>query len=171
LKLIAVFFRVAICKGPYPDDLLEAWDRWEDEKGTYNERPSEHSENQLYAVLVLRNGGTDLEHYKLRKWSSARSLLLQLTLSLAAAESSLQFEHRDLHWGNILCMDLKEKKGAIKKFAVSRGVSTGDGNNSKRSKPMWVQVDSAGLKVTVIDYTWSRCQKGIASLVLSETEY
>ncbi|KAJ3412225.1 hypothetical protein HDV05_001085 [Chytridiales sp. JEL 0842] len=151
---------VSICKGPYPDDLLEAWDCWEAEKGTYNERPSEFPPDELYAVLVLRNGGSDLEHYKLRKWSAARSLLLQLTLSLAAAETSLKFEHRDLHWGNVLCMDLKESPGACKRFSVSSAGSTLNRAHTKKNENMCVEVESAGLKATIIDYTWSRCQQG-----------
>jgi len=59
--------------------------------------------SQLFAILVLANGGQDLEHYNLKSWPATKSILLQLMLSLATAESShLRFEHRDLHWGNVL---------------------------------------------------------------------
>jgi len=40
----------------------------------------------LYAVLVLENGGTDLEHSKLPSFYAAKSILFQVALSLAVVE-------------------------------------------------------------------------------------
>ncbi|KAJ3326502.1 Serine/threonine-protein kinase haspin [Blyttiomyces sp. JEL0837] len=93
---------VDMLRGPYASALLEEWDRWEEDRGSENDRPDYFPATQLYAVLVLVNGGTDLEHTKLRTWPIARSALLQVVLSLSWAESELSFEHRDLHWGNVL---------------------------------------------------------------------
>jgi hypothetical protein len=75
---------------------------------------------QLYAVLILTNAGVDLEHCTLPGLVQAKSILFQACLSIAAIEKvreyqlrrarhrltttaqKYRFEHRDLHWGNIL---------------------------------------------------------------------
>lgn len=54
------------------------------------------------------------------------------------AERALKFEHRDLHWGNILLAPTDEKHITFKL----------DGEE--------VHVESHGVKVTIIDYTLSR---------------
>ena len=59
-------------------------------------------DGQLYAVLILTNAGVDLEHCTLQSLVQAKSILFQVCLSLAAIEKKYRFEHRDLHWGNIL---------------------------------------------------------------------
>lgn len=65
-------------------------------------------------------------------------LQLQTALTLAVAEQKFEFEHRDLHWGNILIAPTTEKfveyriNGKIIKFLTH------------------------GVKVTIIDYSLSR---------------
>lgn len=56
----------------------------------------------LYCVFVCADGGGDLEGFDLRTAAEARSLLLQVALTLAVGEAACRFEHRDLHWGNVL---------------------------------------------------------------------
>ena len=53
-------------------------------------------------VFVVADGGLDLEHYEPRSFEELQSILMQVTMTLAVAEESCQFEHRDLHWGNLL---------------------------------------------------------------------
>jgi serine/threonine-protein kinase haspin len=62
----------------------------------------------------------------------------QTALTLAVAEKKFQFEHRDLHWGNILIAPTTEK---YTEFRI-------DG------KP--VKLLTHGVKVTIIDYSLSR---------------
>lgn len=66
----------------------------------------------------------------------------QVTFSLAVAEEALQFEHRDLHWGNVLV-----KKTDVK---VVDYVVLGQS----------FQVESHGVQVSIIDFTLSRLDKG-----------
>ena len=64
--------------------------------------------------------------------------LVQVTMTLAVAEEACEFEHRDLHWGNLL---------------ISR-----DGTESipYRLRDVDITVESAGVRVTLIDFTLSR---------------
>ncbi|KAH7980251.1 hypothetical protein HPB49_014110 [Dermacentor silvarum] len=66
------------------------------------------------------------------------SVFLQLACSLAVAEVELQFEHRDLHCGNVLVNTTQQEFAEF----LLRG---------RR-----VQVRTAGVKASVIDFTLSR---------------
>lgn len=61
-----------------------------------------------------------------------------MALSLAVAETKLQFEHRDLHWGNVLIKPTIEKSLTF--------------NINGKS----ISVPTHGIKATIIDYTLSR---------------
>lgn len=65
--------------------------------------------------------------------------LVQATLALAVAESCLEFEHRDLHWGNILVDTVPDN---------SRQVYCLRGQD-------W-NLQGAGIKICLIDFTLSR---------------
>lgn len=58
---------------------------------------------------------------------------------MAVAESEVEFEHRDLHWGNILLT--KTQKDTRLKYLL-------DGKT--------VTIDSGGVSVAIIDFTLSR---------------
>jgi hypothetical protein len=58
--------------------------------------------DQAFCVLAMEEAGRDLEAYRLSDFRQARSVLLQAALALAVGEEALGFEHRDLHWGNVL---------------------------------------------------------------------
>lgn len=74
--------------------------------------------------------------------SEARSVLQQVIMSLAVAERQLQFEHRDLHWGNIL---IKRTRQEYLEYLI-------DGRQ--------FHVRTNGVQVTIIDFTLSRLTKG-----------
>ena len=61
-----------------------------------------------------------------------------MAISLAVAESQFQFEHRDLHWGNVLVAPTNEK--SITYYLNGKSV----------------EIQTCGIKATIIDYTLSR---------------
>lgn len=93
-------------------------------------------------MFEFANGGTDLENFEFKSMTEALSVLKQVTLSLAIAEASLEFEHRDLHWGNVLIIETNEEEIEY----------TLDGDTSV--------IDSCGVHVSIIDFTLSRLRKG-----------
>lgn len=65
---------------------------------------------------------------------------MQLVLSLAASEKHCKFEHRDLHWGNVL-------------------VSTPISLTYSFNKNLKAIIQSCGVRVTIIDFTLSRLEQ------------
>lgn len=130
-------------QGSYPPELLSAWDTFAEEKGTENERPDLFGPEQLFMILEFEFGGEDLERMssKLPSVAASRSILHQVTAALAVAEEELRFEHRDLHWGNLLI-----EKSASCAMSVSL--------QGER-----FAIPNAGIQVKIIDYTLSRLDK------------
>ncbi|CAG8556394.1 10789_t:CDS:2 [Ambispora gerdemannii] len=133
-------YRVGICRGTYPISLIEAWDRWGNQHRSENNRPDYFNQNQIYTIFVIEHGGVDLEHVKLKTWRQAWSILAQIGWTLALAEESLKFEHRDLHWGNITI-----------KATNLKHVTFYD-----PSKGKVYEIPCFGIRACIIDYTLSR---------------
>ncbi|XP_053851788.1 serine/threonine-protein kinase haspin [Vidua macroura] len=136
-------YSVHCVQGAYPRYLLEAWDKFHKETGSENDRPDFFGAQQLFMVLEFEFGGRDLERmmHSFSSVASARSILHQVTASLAVAEQELHFEHRDLHWGNVLVRhtDVRELQYVL-----------GGETHS---------IPTAGIHVSIIDYTLSRLEK------------
>ncbi|KAL1282446.1 hypothetical protein QQF64_001249 [Cirrhinus molitorella] len=128
--------------GRYPDDLLKAWDKFDRQKGSENDRPDFFDDEQLFLILEFEFGGSDLENMngKLSSMIQAKSVLHQVTAALAVAEQALCFEHRDLHWGNILVKNIKHKHN---EFILNGTVHS---------------VETRGVHVNIIDYSLSRLE-------------
>ncbi|KAH7571259.1 hypothetical protein JRO89_XS04G0010400 [Xanthoceras sorbifolium] len=131
-----------VCQGPYDDVLIKAWEDWDDKHGSENDHPKQFPENQCYVVFVLQHGGKDLESFVLLNFDEARSLLVQVTAALAVAEAAYEFEHRDLHWGNIL---LTRNDSVTLHFIL-------EGKH--------MSVRTFGLLISIIDFTLSRINTG-----------
>ncbi|KJH48677.1 hypothetical protein DICVIV_05236 [Dictyocaulus viviparus] len=98
--------KVDVVKGLYPEEFLVAWDEFDNVNGSENDRPSEYaSEQQLFVAMSMAMGGVDLEHYKMCDENQVISVLFQIAISLVVAEERLEFEHRDLHIGNVLVLE------------------------------------------------------------------
>ncbi|XP_072475112.1 serine/threonine-protein kinase haspin [Notamacropus eugenii] len=136
-------YGVRCVQGRYPDMLLQAWDAFRSRRGSENERPDSFGQDQLYVVLEFEFGGMDLEHMRkqLSSVATAKSLLHQVTAALAVAEGALHFEHRDLHWGNVLV-----KSTSAKELGYMLNGQAGT-------------IATHGIHVNIIDYTLSRLEK------------
>ncbi|XP_060813689.1 uncharacterized protein LOC132905941 isoform X2 [Bombus pascuorum] len=114
-------------KGKYPERLIELWNIYDEEKHSDNDCPSMFNDDQLYIVLELGHGGQDLEAFVFNTAEEAHILFIQAALALAVAEKAIEFEHRDLHWGNILISSANEdyvhyKIGQKNIELISKGV-------------------------------------------------
>uniref|UniRef100_A0AAY4ACK2 Serine/threonine-protein kinase haspin n=1 Tax=Denticeps clupeoides TaxID=299321 RepID=A0AAY4ACK2_9TELE len=129
-------------QGSYPKQLLSAWDKFDKQRGSENDRPDFFGEKQMFLILEFEFGGSDLENMsgKLSSLAQAKAILLQVSATLAVAEQALQFEHRDLHWGNVLVKTTKEK------------TCTYVLNGTEHS------IESKGVHVNIIDYSLSRLE-------------
>ena len=134
-------YGMGACRGRYPDELVHQWEAWDEENESENDHIGAFPEDQLYIVFVFENGGRDLERFQLHNFDEVRSLLLQVVLTLAVGEEACGFEHRDLHWGNVL---LDRCPGEAEARFRLRGVD--------------VSMQTSGLKTSLIDFTLSRLQ-------------
>ncbi|KAG7485277.1 serine serine/threonine-protein kinase haspin [Solea senegalensis] len=129
-------------RGRYPPEFLSAWDKFDQKKGSENDRPDFFEEDQFFLILEFEFGGADLENSNgtLASLGVAKSILHQVTAALAVAEQELHFEHRDLHWGNVLVKTTKQKTGSFLLNGTTHSVET------------------KGLLVRIIDYSLSRLE-------------
>ncbi|XP_034450496.1 serine/threonine-protein kinase haspin [Hippoglossus hippoglossus] len=129
-------------RGCYPPDFLNAWDKFDQQKGSENDRPDFFEKDQLFLILEFEFGGVDLENSNgtLASLGVAKSILHQVTAALAVAEEELHFEHRDLHWGNVLVKTTKQKTGSFLLNGTAHSLET------------------KGVLVRIIDYSLSRLE-------------
>ncbi|TFK43745.1 hypothetical protein BDQ12DRAFT_643394 [Crucibulum laeve] len=148
-----------IVRGRYPEVLLRLWDDYNDRKGSESVRPDTFNVSQVYAIIVLPNGGPDLEAYNFSNptktgWRQACSLFWQVAKALAHAEQLVSFEHRDLHWGQILVKNLP-----MFPTPPLKAVNT---NQKTKPKALRLPMDDPvnGVQATLIDLGLSRMDAG-----------
>ncbi|XP_049518493.1 uncharacterized protein LOC125943339 [Dermacentor silvarum] len=141
-------------QGTYHPVLVKSWRDYDNQFCSENSDPALLGATQYYVLLELEFGGTPLECAKMLIMQF-ESVFLQLACSLAVAEVELQFEHRDLHCGNVLVNTTQQEFAEF----LLRG---------RR-----VQVRTAGVKASVIDFTLSRTLIGMdaTAATLSERFY
>ncbi|TYJ56443.1 hypothetical protein B9479_002846 [Cryptococcus floricola] len=94
-----------VVEGEYPRQLLKQWDTYKSTEGSASVRPSAFPSSQKYALIALSHSGQDLEAFRFdasRGWVQAAGIFWQTAKALAEAEQWADFEHRDLHEGQIL---------------------------------------------------------------------
>ncbi|GAB1728986.1 hypothetical protein NU195Hw_g3296t1 [Hortaea werneckii] len=123
-------------------------------------KKASYSEDQLWAVIEMQDAGTDLEKLIENGESTAIwnvwDIFWQVVLTLAKGEEGAEFEHRDLHLGNI-CVRPAPGAATSADPALARE-SVGALIDTKK------KLGFTDLETTIIDYTISRC------LLRSETE-
>lgn len=125
-------------QGRYPDRLKELWEIYNEKNGSDNDSPEIFENDQKYIALELNNGGIPLLSFSFSSARQAFSVFLQTVFALAVAENSCEFEHRDLHTGNLLITRCKSKQIHCKIDSVDFNIPT------------------CGVQATIIDYTLSR---------------
>jgi serine/threonine-protein kinase haspin len=105
-------------------------------------RKANYAADQLWAIIEMQDAGTDLEQLvevgNCAPIWDVWDVFWQVVLSLAKGEEGAEFEHRDLHLGNI-CVNRR------------RGDEQMDVDVTKK-------LGFTGIETTIIDYTISRCQ-------------
>jgi len=129
---------IRVFQGPYPEDLLLLWDKFDKEHESENDRPDNLPHDQKFIALEFNNGGKDLEKFTFKNASQALQAWKQVVHSLAVAEEEHQFEHRDLHWGNVLIRETNKK---YVEYTVNGDI---------------YQVETLGIETTIIDFSLSR---------------
>ncbi|CAG9830286.1 unnamed protein product [Diabrotica balteata] len=133
--------KIQCVQGTYPEKLIDLWDLFDETRGSENDCPDTFKEDQLYIVFQMAYGGKDLESFFFINAMQAYSMFQQVALGLAIAEEELQFEHRDLHWGNVLISTVETNK--IVSFTLENKT---------------YNIPTIGVEVAIIDYTLSRIE-------------
>ena len=136
-----------VVRGSYPEQLLTAWDAYTQDVKSENERPSKFPETQTYCIIRLAHHGQDLESHSISTWSEAAHIFWSVVRTLARGETETEFEHRDLHWGNIL-IDKSDEDDILERLL--------DNLNLEDDGKELMDGGWSGVKVTLIDYTLSR---------------
>jgi len=121
---------------------------------------------------LFAHAGKDLETSSLVAWQQAASILEQVSRALSQAEDEYEFEHRDLHWGNLLIHSTEpprqtnpthqtKTRGKVSDEDVGnltnslQGIGL-DGRSSIAPDPL--KPEASGIGVSIIDYGLSRAK-------------
>ncbi|KAK6330321.1 hypothetical protein TWF730_004814 [Orbilia blumenaviensis] len=131
-----------------PPELEAAWRLWEEKNNSrYDPTIPIYVDTPYHAIIALEDGGCSLEDTRWSTWDVPLEIFRQTISAFAQAERDREFEHRDLHSGNLLVRDVKKE----------REVGVREDSGVGRS----LEVTHAGFEdvvVTMIDYTLSRAK-------------
>ncbi len=155
------FRDVRVVKGRPPAPFIEAFKAWNvSQKARQKDashfpdpaKKGSYADDQLWAVIEMQDAGTDLECLIERGGCSSIwyvwDTFWQVVLSLAKGEEGAEFEHRDLHLGNICVrdtIDFDEKTIETKR-----------------------KLNFTGIETTIIDYTISRAHMPDSSVAYQD---
>ncbi|EJW04141.1 HASPIN protein kinase [Edhazardia aedis USNM 41457] len=96
--------------GRLPKEYFRAWETYKNIHGEHalNHRPE--NTKQMYGFLLMKDGGKDLEKFIFRDLFEILCFILEIIKIIYNLEKKYKFEHRDLHWGNILISRKTESK-------------------------------------------------------------
>ncbi|KAF3045244.1 hypothetical protein E8E12_010994 [Didymella heteroderae] len=147
------FRDLTVLQGRPSAAFTNAWKAWNKErprgKKSYFADPSKktsYEDTQLWAVVEMQDAGIDCE--KLMEAEGLGTIweiwdvFWGVCLSVAKAEEACQFEHRDLHLGNICVRSSRCSRNHVMQPTIK--------------DPLRRKFRFTGLETTVIDYTLSR---------------
>uniref|UniRef100_A0A182IPX7 non-specific serine/threonine protein kinase n=1 Tax=Anopheles atroparvus TaxID=41427 RepID=A0A182IPX7_ANOAO len=129
---------VSCVVGRYPGLLKDLWVAYRDRNGSENDNPESFPDDQHYIAFETAYGGKELDGFRFNNALQSFAVFSQIVLCLAVAEKRFDFEHRDLHTGNIL---IEPTEDSVRKYCLL-------GEE--------IVVQTQGLKASIIDYTLSR---------------
>lgn len=145
------FRDIRVLQGRPPLAFIEAFKAWNSsQKAKKKElshfpdsaKKSSYNEDQLWAVIEMQDAGSDLERFVESGTCTSVfpiwDILWHTVLSIAKGEEGAEFEHRDLHLGNICVRSQSSSFDAEPITNVSK-------------------LGFTSLETTIIDYTLSRC--------------
>ncbi|ORD94492.1 HASP [Enterospora canceri] len=97
-----------VLTGAYSPEYVTAWKNFN--KETENTDPSSYSLNQKYGCLFMEHAGVDLESFHFTSASEVLHFLIQFLKVIKNLQIEFKFEHRDLHWGNIMLRRVGSKE-------------------------------------------------------------
>lgn len=86
--------------GRYSVEYQKSWDEFKGE--SENTHPSYYTQSQKYGCIFMNHDGIDLESFIFLNSMEIFYFIFHLTNILYQLQNKFKFEHRDLHWGNIL---------------------------------------------------------------------
>ncbi|KAL2415696.1 hypothetical protein ABEF95_001816 [Exophiala dermatitidis] len=144
---------VHVVSGEYPDVLIDAFRDYQNEhdKSAINEEPSNaDAANRLYVVIEMDDAGVPMHKVGQPSAFQVFDIFWKTAITLANAEGLLEFEHRDLHNGNI-CIKASRRNGPtdVRQEVVE----------DMEEEPE-VTLGLSNLQVTIIDFTFARAKVG-----------
>lgn len=86
--------------GRYTAEYQKSWEEFKGE--SENMHPSYYTQSQKYGCIFMNYDGIDLESFLFLNSMEIFYFMFHLTRILHRLQNKFKFEHRDLHWGNIL---------------------------------------------------------------------
>lgn len=141
------FRKVDIVQGKYPDVLVKAFRKFKTEGGDcVNDDPKLFSKDQVYAIFEMGDAGLDLDKVERPSAFQIYDIFWSTVILIANAEEKVEFEHRDLHVGNI----------CVKPFVAGDSFEVPDTVLSSMSETPKHILGLTGIRTAIIDYTLSR---------------
>ncbi|KAK3902006.1 Serine/threonine-protein kinase haspin hrk1 [Staphylotrichum tortipilum] len=113
--------------------------------------PSRYLEETRFLVVELGDAGVALEDFELTTVSQVWDIFLHTALALARAEDMIEFEHRDLHEGNLCIRRVRPP-------------------TTPPHPQAGLQFGHSGLDITILDYGLSRATDPFPSPTTPEAE-
>ena len=157
-----VEFRGAcVLRGNMPSEMVQIWNAYRDSGRTVESRDpnrkNTYSLDQLWLLLEMSDAGRNLEPGQyappgkkavkgtrylsvVRTWD----IFWQTVKAVAKAEIYAQFEHRDLHLGNVCARDTRDAEDSEELRLIAKG------------EPLRIGLNTTGVEITIIDYSLSR---------------